>query len=105
MGIEFMTFGTLLLLVKVAMMLVIIVTAYRIARKAYHGNTPSFVDYILIAASMLIIFMPVNLQPKITIESSPTYQQQTYKSNDEPIVIEPVAPRTETLDGFTPMSK
>lgn len=105
MGIEFMTFGMTLFILKLLVVAAIAVYITTILMRWAEGKKPTKLNIFGIIIGILILFLPTNLQPKLSIEPSLTYEQQTYQSNDEPIVIQPVPPRTEILDGFTPMSK
>lgn len=111
-GIEFMTGAMLLSAIKMAMFLIFIYMIYRVGKKFYdftvsdnHEKTVN-VKWELIyifGVIMFSIFMGSAGQPKLTLEVPKDRELIEYQSNTKEVVIETPSPRTEKLDGFTPL--
>lgn len=112
-GIEFMTGAMLLSSLKMALALIFIWVLYRAGRKFYAFivdesdektlNLKWELTYIF-GVVMVSIFMGSAAQPKLTLEVPPNRELLEYQSGAE-VVIETPEPRTEKLEGFTPLKK
>jgi len=113
-GVEFMAGATLFALVNLAIFLVVTFILYRIGMKLYKfviDENPEKTVHIkkeIFALGFIIlvsIFFGSLSQPKISIDTPPNRDLIEYQENNREIVIEEVAPRTETLQGFSPLKK
>jgi hypothetical protein len=112
-GIEFMTGAMLLSALKMVFTLVFIWVLYRVGRKFYvfatdtsHEKTINLkweLAYIF-GVVIISIFMGPAAQPKLTLEVPPNRELIEYQSGED-VVIETPEPRTEKLEGFTPLKK
>lgn len=115
MGIDFMTGAVLLSTLRMGVFLFFLWIMYRSGKKIWtfanddsnDAKTPNLKWEIvgLAAIFMFAIFFGSAAQPRLTIETAPDRELIEYQRNDDDIVIETPAPRTETLDGFTPMNQ
>lgn len=112
-GIEFMTGAMLLSAIKMALVLVFLWVLYRAGRKFYVYTTDVSdektlnlkweLSYIF-GIVMVSIFMGSAAQPKLTLEVPQNRELIEYQSGEE-VTIETPEPRTEKLEGFTPLKK
>lgn len=113
-SVEFMTGAMLLSAIKMAVSLVFIYMMYRVGKKVYEFiideenektvNVKWEMMYIF-GFIMLTIFMGSAAQPKLTIETPPNRDLIEYQSDSKEIVIETPVPRTEKLEGFSPLKQ
>lgn len=110
-GIDFMSGAMLLTTIRVVFLLIIGWIIYRIVRKLLeydHTGEYKSIKWEAIFLGFAIIFgifFSGATQPKLTIQTTPDRELIEYQRNDEEIVIETPAPRTEQLDGFAPMNQ
>lgn len=113
-GVEFMAGATLFALINLTIFLVVAFVLYRIAKKLYKfanddspEKTVSIKKEIFALGLMILasVFFGSLAQPKISIDTPPNRDLIEYQENNREVVIEEVAPRTETLEGFDPLKK
>lgn len=113
-GVEFMAGATLFALANLIIFLVVAFIIYRIVMKLYkfiNDDRPEKTVSVKkeIFSLGLIVLVSVFLgslsQPKISIDTPPNRDLIEYQENNREIVIEEVAPRTETLKGFSTLKK
>jgi hypothetical protein len=113
MSIEFMTGAMLLSSIKMALAMIFIWVLYRAGLKFYtyivdDSDTKTLnlkweLAYIF-GVVMVSIFMGSAAQPKLEIDVPVNRNLIEYQSGEE-VVIETPEPRTEKLEGFTPLKK
>lgn len=113
-GIEFMTGAMLLSAIKMSIFLIFIYMIYRVGKKFYDYSISEDEEKsvnvkwelsFLFLAIVFSTFMGSVGQPKITLEVPANRDLIEYQSNMKDIVIETPAPRSEKLDGFSPLKK
>lgn len=104
--IDFMTGAMLMSTLHAASALLFIWIAWRVIRKSTDFANDKIetlnLKWELIVSGIVIIanLFFAGAQPRLTIETLPNRELIEYQRNDDDIVIETPAPRTETLDGF-----
>ena len=114
MGIEFMVGATLLSFIRMVIFLFIAWLGYRVAKKIYIFTTETAnekelnVKWEIVGLAFVFlfsVFFSSAAQPKLSIEVPQDRDLIQYQRNADEIVIETPPPRTETLDGFRPLSE
>ena len=112
MGLEFMTGATMFALFNLIILLFAVWICYRILKKCYsfitseEENKTVNIGIELFALGFIIVmstFFGGVTQPKLTLDPVQNRELIEYQSNSEEVVIETPPPRTEKLDGFTPL--
>lgn len=113
-NIEFMTGAMILASIKLAIFLVFVYMVYRVGKKFYDYSISEDEEKsvnvkwelsFLFLAIVISTFMGSAGQPKIALEVPVNRDLIEYQSNTDDIVIETPAPRSEKLDGFSPLKK
>jgi Na+/H+ antiporter NhaD/arsenite permease-like protein len=109
MTLDFMEGATIFALINLISFLLIAFFMVRGAKKIYaahkeHGTLifPSDAFY-LGAIVLIVIFFGSLAQPKLTIDTPTNRVLQDYMETNPEIVIETPPPRTETMEGFSPL--
>jgi hypothetical protein len=111
MGIEFMTGAAMFALVNLIGVLLFLFFFFRGGKKIYKDfkgyekcGVPIDLYYLMIIG-MLFVFFGSSVQPKFTIETPINRELIEYQGTNERAIVETPAPRTETLQGFTPLKE
>lgn len=113
-GIEFMTGATLLSAFKMVLFLIFIYMLYRVGKKFYDFSVSQDKEksvnvlwelVYIFGAILITVFMGSAAAPKLTLEVPKDRELIEYQTNTQEIVIETPEPRTEKLDGFSPLKK
>jgi len=112
MAIEFMTGATVFALINLIIFLGLVYLFIRGLRKMYAQwkeyesfkdvKTPPEFFYVMVVC-ILFIFLGSATQPKLSIDPVQNRALIEYQESTEEIIIETPPPRTETLEGFTPL--
>lgn len=114
MGIDFVTGAVLLSTIRLIAFLFFVWIFYRIVKKATlfvneESNDKTLnIKWEIVGIAAIVLFTTFfgsAAQPRLTIETAPDRELIEYQRNEDDIVIETPAPRTETLDGFSPMNQ
>jgi len=113
MGVDFMTGATLFALVNLVGIAFVVLVGYRIWTKVSafvkSGEDKTLnIKWELIVFALIIffgIFAGSVMRPKVTIDVPINRELKQYQNNNQEIVIETPAPRTEKLDGFKPLGE
>lgn len=112
MVLEFMTGATVFALIDIALFIALAYFFIRIAVRATNFmEDPSdektldikFEIFSLAAITLIFLFFGSVTQPKLAIETPPNRELVEYQEGDKEVVIETPQPRTEKLEGFTPL--
>lgn len=108
MAFEFMTWATAFALLNFIGFIFILYLFSRGARKLYASLTKGSFSfpkefYFLLVLGALYIFLGSAAQPKLSIDPVQNRQLLEYQNNNQEVIIETPPPRTEKLEGFTPM--
>lgn len=113
-GIEFMVGATLLSFIRMVIVLFIAWLGYRVGNKIYkfiiseEDEKELNIKWEIVGIASIFlfaVFFGSAAQPRLTIENTPDRELIEYQRNTDEIVIETPPPRTETLDGFSPMNE
>lgn len=112
-GIEFMTGAMLLSTLHAVSAILFIWIVWRIGRKVFtFVNDNSEVktlkikwELIFVAAVIIANVFFAGAQPRLSIQTLPDRELIEYQNNDDEIIIETPPPRTEKLEGFTPLKE
>lgn len=114
MGIDFMTGAMLLSTIRLISFLFFVWIMYRIVKKATlfvneESNDKTLnIKWEIVGIAAIVLFTTFfgsAAQPRLTIEVPQDRELIEYQRNADEIVIETPPPRTENLDGFTPMGQ
>jgi hypothetical protein len=122
MNIEFMIFGvlfsalqTIQVLLFIFLLVLLAIQLYKLLKLGDVAADELFqkVKYRLLSVSILsllviLVFMSMvngSTAPKLSIDTPSNSALESYQQNDADIEIITPAPRTETLDGFTPLKQ
>ena len=111
-GIDFMLGAQLLATINLLVTVLVLWLVYRVFKKVFYeqreNDEKADVRWEVAGlgiATLLFAFFGTSAAPKLTIDSAPNRQLVEYQRNVEELVIETPAPRTETLEGFTPLGE
>lgn len=113
-GVDFMTGAMLLSAIKMAIFLTFVYVMYRVGKKFYDYSISEDeektvnVKWELSFLFLAIVFstiMGTAGQPKLTLEVPKNRDLIEYQSDVKDVVIETPAPRTEKLEGFSPLKQ
>lgn len=108
MSLEFMTGALVLNSITAVLILLLLLALYRIGRAVYLFAVEEQPPRVTLELTYLFIFVFISAvygtasQPKVAIDVPKSREQIEYEENKE-IVIKTPPPRTETLEGFTPL--
>jgi NADH:ubiquinone oxidoreductase subunit 4 (subunit M) len=111
MSLEFMTGATVFALINLVLFLTTAYLVYRGGKKLYEQNRDEqplkfpreFLVVILLG--VLFVFFGSNTQPKLSIDTAPNRALIEYQEQNREVVIETPPPRTDPLQGFTPLKQ
>jgi len=114
MAVEFMTGATVFALINLFVFLVVVYLFVRGLKKVYvqwkdHESVkdvkvpPEF--FYMMIVGLLVVFFGSATQPKLSIDPVQNRELIEYQDNSEEVVIETPPPRTEKMDGFTPLKE
>ena len=114
MGIEFMTGATVFALINITVFVIALYLFFRGSKKMHtqwkeHGSfesvkiPPEF--FYMMIVGLLLVFFGSATQPKLSIDPVQNRELIEYQDNSEEVVIETPPPRTEKMDGFTPLKE
>ena len=112
MGLEFMTGASVFALINLIIFLFVVWIVYRICKKLYDfvaseekTKTVNIGIEVFALGFIIVAFMFFGgvTQPKLTIDPAQNRNLIEYQESNEEIVIETPPPRTEKLEGFTPL--
>ena len=112
-GIEFMTGAAIFGAIRTLGVMIAAWMVYRIAKKAFihyqskDQDPPGILteSLVLVCFAIGMTFFGSAASPKLSIDVPESIELKNYQKNDDEVVIETPPPRTEKLDGFTPMTK
>lgn len=119
MGIEFMTGATVFALINLLLALGLGYVMSLLIRKIWIFTTSSDEDIInenitlnirkevvlIVGIASYLIFFGSIAQPKLTIDPVQNRELIEYQDNSEEVLIETPPPRTERMEGFTPLKE
>jgi len=111
MGIEFMTGATVFALFNLVSFLIFVFIGWKIYSYSFAMKEPNIrlLKRWVIAATAYVLFSAffgiTAAGPKLTIDPVQNRELIEYQNNREEAVIETPQPRTENLEGFTPLKK
>lgn len=107
-GIDFMTGAIVLSAIRMALFLLASWMVYRIVKKLFYSEEKKSVLYETLVLAMFVlyaVFFSSAASPKVTLDPSKNVQLERYQRNDTTTDIVTPPPRTEKLDGFSPLKK
>lgn len=112
MAVEFMVGATVFALIDLVLAVVVLYTMWSLVKKLwqlltaeqYHARNIRTELVVIGLVLAYVMLYPSSAQPKLSIDVGPNRQLQEYqKGKDVDVISQP--PRTETLEGFTPLKK
>lgn len=110
-GVEFMSGAVLLSTLHVTLVLVVLYVLFRIGQKVYRNLQEDQSLNIKWELAFMAVFLIFTLlvggagQPKIAIDVPKSRELIEYQNNQGEIIVVPAEPRTEDLEGFTPLKQ
>lgn len=111
MAIEFMAGATVFALINILISIPAILSLYSLSKKAIKFYVEENVKlkikteiFVLGLCLLFVIFIPGSMQPKVTIDTPVNRDLIEYQTDKEVEIVTP-PPRTEKLEGFTPLKK
>lgn len=113
MDLSFMTGATAFALINAFLFILVAYLFYRLGRRAVSyiqngskdsiGKVIGFDGAALICIFIFMTFFGSVAQPKLSLDPVANRDLIEYQSDDAPIVINTPAPRTQVLEGFSPL--
>lgn len=112
-SIELMTGAMIFKLLHLLIAVVVIYNVFAIVKKVWFTESEEPLTWktlrtnlFVIAAAMVLIYFGSGVSaPKITLDVPKNRDLIEYQSNQTPVQVNPVQPRYEVLDGFTPLKQ
>lgn len=110
-AVELMTGAMFFIAAKMIFAALVLYLSYRIVRKLYnysidndHEKTTAWKEISMLAVVLIIAAVfDGAAAPKITIDTGINRELLEYQTNSAEPNIQPVSPRTQTLQGFVPL--